>query len=202
MEKIDNIIFDLGGVLVGLDAQRCISAFEKLGAEAIVRYVKEKRTEDLFYDAEIGNINQSEFCQRVRQMTHSDLTDDQIVWAWNQLLTVIPDYKKERLLQLRQNYHLYLLSNTNDMHWEHCARHLFPWRGHTVDDYFDCIFLSYQMHLAKPSDAIFAEVVRQTAVNPARTLFVDDSLENCQTAQRMGMKTLHNKTLDYWMNEL
>ena len=31
MEEIDSVVFDLGGVLVDLDAERCIAAFRHLG---------------------------------------------------------------------------------------------------------------------------------------------------------------------------
>ena len=52
---IKNIIFDLGGVLVGLDDQRCIDAFKAIGAPQIAQYIEDHRTEDLFYDTEVGN---------------------------------------------------------------------------------------------------------------------------------------------------
>ena len=61
MQDVKNIIFDLGGVLTGLSQDRCIAAFEKIGASKITTYIKEHRTEDLFYDTEVGNIGQAEF---------------------------------------------------------------------------------------------------------------------------------------------
>ena len=48
MQNIKNIIFDLGGVLVGLDGLRSIEAFDALGCQAVSRYIEEHRTEDLF----------------------------------------------------------------------------------------------------------------------------------------------------------
>ena len=61
-----NIIFDLGCVLVGLNAERCIKAFKEIGCGAIATYVEEHRTEDLFLDTELGHISQAEFCDEVR----------------------------------------------------------------------------------------------------------------------------------------
>ena len=46
-DNIKNIIFDLGGVLVGLDPKRCIEAFRKVGCGVLANYVEEHRTEDL-----------------------------------------------------------------------------------------------------------------------------------------------------------
>lgn len=113
---IKNIIFDLGGVLVGLDKNRCVEAFRKIGADDIAYFVDEHRVESLFFDSEVGNISQAEFCQRVRELTKKDIPDKDIVWAWNELLTGIPDFKKECLLRLNNYYRLFLLSNTNVMH--------------------------------------------------------------------------------------
>ena len=67
--NIKNIVFDMGGVLVGLNAQRCIDAFVALGAQEIATYVEEHRTEDLFLDIELGHITTHDFCDEVRRRT-------------------------------------------------------------------------------------------------------------------------------------
>ena len=163
---IKNIIFDLGGVLVGLDKNRCVEAFRKIGADDIAYFVDEHRVESLFFDSEVGNISQAEFCQRVRELTKKDIPDKDIVWAWNELLTGIPDFKKECLLRLNNDYRLFLLSNTNVMHWTKCAQDFFPFHGWGVNDYFEQVFLSYEMHLIKPSEEIFKRVLDEAVHEP------------------------------------
>jgi putative hydrolase of the HAD superfamily len=199
---IKNIIFDLGGVLVGLDAQRCMDAFEKIGAKDISFYVREHRTEDLFWKTEVGLCTVEEFCDEARERAHCHATNEQVVWAWNQLLTTIPDAKKKRLLELHQNYRLYLLSNTNVMHWKLCADQLFPYGDYGVKDYFDQVFLSYEMHLAKPDEKIFQETLAQAGISAGETLFVDDSMENCEAARRLGIHALHESTGEDWMEKI
>ena len=200
--ELKNIIFDLGGVLVGLDGQRCIDAFRKIGAQDIAFYVEEHRTEDLFFDTEVGNISQEEFCDETRRLSKCNASDKDIVWAWNRLLTGIPDYKKERLLQLHDRYRLFLLSNTNVMHWNLCVDDLFPYKAYGVDDYFDQTFLSYEMHLIKPSEDIFTEVLRQAGIKANETLFIDDSQENCDAARKLGIRVLHETTGDDWIKKI
>ena len=100
-DNIKNIIFDLGGVLVGLDPKRCIEAFRKVGCGVLANYVEEHRTEDLFLDTELGRISQEEFCNEVRRLSLTDTEDKDIVWAWNQLLTDIPVSKLRLLQRLR-----------------------------------------------------------------------------------------------------
>ena len=198
-DNIKNIIFDLGGVLVGLDAKRCIAAFRKIGCGVLASYVEEHRTEDLFLDTELGRISEAEFCDEVRRIAITDTPDADIVWAWNQLLTTIPVDKLHRLRQLRASgYRVFLLSNTNIMHWTYCRDHLFTVDGMTADDYFDRIFLSYEMHLAKPSTDIFSQALAQAGIRAEETLFIDDRDENCQAAANIGIDTLLETTGEEW----
>ncbi len=200
--KIKNIIFDLGGVIVGLDEKRCIDAFRKIGANDIVFYINEHRTEDLFYDTETGNITQEEFCDEARRIASCNASDADIIWAWNQLLTDIPERKKIKLLELRDKYRLFLLSNTNVMHWTLCEEHLLPYKEWRADDYFEQIFLSYEMHLIKPSDEIFIQVLQQTGIKAEETLFIDDSKANCEAARKLGINTI-NETSGYdWLTKI
>lgn len=199
MEGIKNIIFDLGGVLTGLDGQRCIDAFDAIGCEKVSYYVKYHLTQDLFYDIEIGNITTVGFCDEVRRMTGKNVFDEQIVWAWNQLLTGISEERLERLLLLRNKYRLFLLSNTNDMHWQLCKDEFFTYRGHRIEDFFDHTFVSYEMHLAKPNKEIFAEVLRQANIRPAETLFIDDSQLNLDGAVSLDIQGYWNAHIDDWL---
>lgn len=202
MQKIKNIIFDLGGVLVDLNEQSCIEAFEAIHAPTVGDYVRDHRTEDLFYDIEIGHTTTAEFCREVRRITAVPATDAEIVGAWNALLTTIADEKKQRLLSLRRDYRLFLLSNTNDMHWRLCADHLFnygPWRA---DDMFERIYLSYRLHLAKPDPAIFSYVLADAGLQADETLFIDDNADNCRAAQSLGIHTLLQSAANDWMQRL
>jgi glucose-1-phosphatase len=188
-KKLKNVVFDLGGVLVGLDKQRCVDAFCKSGLDDIAYYVDEFRTEDLFHELEIGNIDTNEFCNEVRKITKRDIGDDIICWAWNQLLTDIKQNKIKKLIELSEHYRLFLLSNTNPIHWKKCLEDLFPYDGYGVCDYFEHTFLSYQMHVVKPCDEIFEVMMGRGGINPEETLFLDDSKANCDAAARLKIKT-------------
>ena len=199
-KEIRNIIFDLGGVIVPLRPERCIEAFHFIGAGKIARYVEEHRVEDLFLDAEIGNIDSHEFCNRVRELVGKDIPDDKIVWAWNELLGNVPQSKLERLLLLRRKYNVYLLSNTNDMHWDKCENVLLGHEGHGLHELFNDVFISYRLHLAKPDTEIFRRVVGMAGITPDETLFIDDSKVNCDAATKVGIHSLWNKDDDYWLS--
>ena len=130
----------------------------------------------------------------------SDVANEDIIDAANKMLVVIPDEKKERLLQLKKaGYRLFLLSNTIDVHWDYCVEHLFPYQSLGVEDYFEHCFLSQKMHLAKPDARIYEEVIKQANINPEETLFIDDLKENCEAAEKLGIHTFQNVNFDDWL---
>ena len=187
-----NIIFDLGGVLVGFNRQRSIDAFERIGCEKVADYIRDHRTEDLFYRIELGVISTHDFCEEVRQMTATNADDEAIINAWNVLLTPVTTERLQRLRELREAGHrLFLLSNTNDMHWQYCE--------HQLDGCFERVFLSYEMRLVKPDPKIFAEVLRQADIEACDTLFIDDNADNIAAAASLGIKTFHNQNIDDWI---
>lgn len=195
---IKNIIFDLGCVLVGLDGRRCIDAFEKIGCHEVASYVADHRTEDLFLDTELGRISTHEFCDEVRRICRAAATDDDIVWAWNELLTGIDDDKKALLARLSRSHRLFLLSNTNFMHWDKCRRDFFSYRGTDATTLFDRVYLSCAMHLAKPDPRIYEAVLADAGISAAETLFIDDAEANTRAAAALGISTLHETTGRDW----
>ncbi|WP_418670012.1 HAD-IA family hydrolase, partial [Alistipes finegoldii] len=79
----------------------------------------------------------------------------------------------------------YVLSNNNPAAMV-AIRGAFTADGHTMDDYFDKIYLSYELHELKPSEAIFRKVIADSGVIPAETLFIDDGRKNVDAAQALG----------------
>jgi putative hydrolase of the HAD superfamily len=129
------------------------------------------------------------------------LTDEQIDEAWNALLLDIPDYKLDTLLELKQRYRLYLLSNTNALHWEE-GRKRFDYKGYKAEDFFDQIFLSNEIHELKPSPEAFLKVARLAGIKPEETLFVDDLQVSCDAAAALGFHTYCPVANTDWRSEL
>lgn len=186
-KQFKNIIFDFGGILVDLDKSRCLEAFDRLGFTQAARWIDAYSQQGIFGELEAGNITPEGFCNEVRRLTDCQATDEQLWDAWNLFLAGIPRWRIEALLELRKHYTVYLLSNTNATHWEYACRYFFPYKNFRAEDYFDRIFLSYELHQVKPSEDIFRTVLKQTGAIPEETLFIDDSATNCATAQSLGI---------------
>jgi len=198
-----NIIFDFGGVLVNLDKRRCIDALRKIGAESIAWYVDECRQEDLFHDLEVGRTSPAEFCDEVRRKAKGcTASDEDICGAWNALLTGIPERRIRKLMALKGEYRLFLLSNTNPIHWGKAVADYFPLDGFGVDDYFEKTYLSYKLHLLKPDSEIYLHVLLDAKIQPAETLFIDDSPVNCAAASELGITALCVRDGDEWIDKV
>ena len=186
MKGIKNIIFDFGGVIINLTRNRCIEAFENLGVINVRdQLVNNYQHKDLFMQIEMGLITPAEFRNRIRLLTRHSLTDEQIDEAWIAMLDDIPIYKLELLLELRKQYNTILLSNTNAIHWKWAEQTFFSYKGHQVSDFFDRIYLSYQLHMEKPNTDIFEYVIETANIPPTETLFIDDAIPNCRTAETL-----------------
>jgi len=203
MNNIKNIIFDMGGVLIPLHGDRCIAAFERLGAFRTADYVRTFRTEDLFHEIEVGTITTAEFCQKVRDLDGISASDEDIVSAWNALLSPTPAAKRDALRQLKcEGYRLFLLSNTNEMHWMKSSTELIPADGESISDYFEQCFLSHEMGVRKPDATIFERVTDALGVNPADTLFIDDNADNVGAAATLGIHTFHDTSDHCWTEHI
>jgi len=183
LSSIKNIIFDFGGVLIDLDKERCVRHFKAIGINA-ENQLGTTHSKGIFVDLERGAITLRQFREKLREMSCQTITDEQIDDAWRSFLLTVPQYKLDLLLKLRKKYRVYLLSNTNAIHFEYAKKQNFEKDGHSLQDYFDYCFLSYEIGLVKPDDDIFEYVINEEQIFARETLFIDDSEANIETARR------------------
>ena len=190
-KNIKNIVFDLGGVLVDLDFKAAINGLQKAGFANVKEQLQSFDREGIFQKFELGEMTAEEFRTAIRENSTVTLTDEEIDALWNAMLLEIPREKLELILDLRGKYMVYLLSNTNSIHWDYVCKNAFNYRGFRVNDYFEETFLSYEMHLAKPNKAIYEKVLQDANLLPEETLFIDDSEANCKAAEEVGIHAHH-----------
>lgn len=188
-KQIKNILFDFGGVIVGLDKQVAINRFKDLGLVNIEDYLTEFRQKGIFLAYEEGKISREDFLAEFSKLAgRDDITMDQIDHAWLGFLTYIPEYKFQLLKDLRKKYNVYLLSNTNPsvMTWANSTE--FSPEGLPITAYFDHCYLSYKLGHAKPDKEIYELIVEHSGMNPAETLFLDDGKTNIEVSEQLGFK--------------
>ncbi|ACU58145.1 HAD family hydrolase [Chitinophaga pinensis] len=192
MKGIKHIIFDLGGVIINLDYQLTYKAFEALGVKEFTSLYNQFSLNALFDDLETGKIAPDVFLDEMQKHTAPGTTHQQIIDAWNAMLLDFPLRRLQILQQLRQHYGLYLLSNTNEIHMQAFNKILEESRGiPSLAAFFDKAYYSHQIGLRKPFKESFQFVLDENGLDPAETLFIDDTLPNIEGAKVVGLQTIH-----------
>lgn len=192
--NIENIIFDLGNVLLKIHFERTVPAFQKLGLkEGDVDYRKAAET-PLFKNLEVGKSTPSEFRNGIRRLLKNPgLTDLEINDAWCAMLGSVTTECVELLKKLRKNHKLFLYSNTNHIHIDKFLTDFE--KDHRIDfpDLFDKVFYSHEIHDRKPEVSSFKKVIKLAGIEPNESLFIDDLEANCIAAEKAGLKSFHLK---------
>jgi FMN phosphatase YigB (HAD superfamily) len=181
---IKNIIFDFGDIFINLDKEATLKALAKFGIHEIG-----KESMKVAYRYEEGKISTEDFVaffSRQLKITKNDL-----IVAWNAILL---DFPKDRLAFLKKlaeskKYRLFLLSNTNDLHISWIQN---DWGEELYNEFKDCFeqfYLSHEINFRKPNTEIYQFVLNENKLKADETFFIDDTKENTDAAERLGIKT-------------
>lgn len=242
MKNFKNYIFDLGGVILDINMQNALDGFRALGVpEEELRFDKGE-TAKIMQNYQLGILmTTDEFCDSIISRCQTSTTQNtgsskptrkQVADAWNSIILNIPQRKIDALRKLKQKANVYLLSNTNELHWQKCLDNWFNagsgvFGPNKVNECFHHIFLSQEMHLEKPNTEIFKQAIREisamqanietenkaqykiagktysnVSLNKANTVFLDDNADNVKSAESCGISAIH-VTPDFdWVQEL
>ena len=189
MDKIKNIIFDLGGVVIDLKRERAVAALEKLGIEDAGTLLGEYSQKGPFLKLETGEISSSEFFDLLQSKCLKPTGCTQIRDAFEEFLVGIPIERLKLIEELKkQGFKTYVLSNTNPIMFNHWIQREFKKDGKSINDYFDGIVASFQEGVCKPDSSIFINLIKRYQLNPGETLMLDDSEKNVMAARSVGLK--------------
>jgi len=195
LTNIKNIIFDLGKVLLNLDFNASVVAFQKLGLKTDVLDNKQAYSDPVFYELEVGKVTPKEFCNRVRKVLNNpDATDLQIEDAWYSMILDVPANRVKVVQELSKSYNVYLFSNTNQIHIERLHRAFKAEHGIDFPSLFVKDYYSHEIHERKPDLSSYQKVIELAGINPDESIFIDDLEKNIFGAQQSGLKT-------FWLKE-
>lgn len=192
MQNIKNIIFDYGNVIFEIDFKKTQEALAQLGITNSTEFFAHKSHHHLFNDFETAAITPAQFRAGIREAAaNPNLTDEEIDAAWNSLLIGVPPGIHDVLLKVKEKYRTFLLSNNNETHYNYIVDYLK--REFEMEDnsaLFEKAYYSQQMFLRKPNVEIFETVIKENNLDPAETLFIDDSPQHIEGAKLAGLHTL------------
>jgi len=186
-----NIIFDLGNVILNIDFNKTINAFKNIGitdAENIYNIYKQH---DFFDQFEKGLISPQDFRDNIKKISPNPLSDKMIDEAWGQMILDIPIERVNLLISLKNHYRLFLLSNTNQIHFDvYNADFVKKYGIPCFSDLFEKAYYSFRCGLRKPDAELFKLVLSENDLTPAETLYIDDLTHHIKTADSLGIQTL------------
>ncbi|MCC6952771.1 MAG: HAD family phosphatase [Deltaproteobacteria bacterium] len=177
---IDAFIFDVGRVLHHFSFEPVLDELRKYATWDLSP--KELFVSCRGHEYENGSITTDEFLAVVQERFGAvDIPQFRKVWTsiftpMTEMLTLAATLRKE--------HRVFLLSNTNAMHWE------FLMNEHRLHEVADGYLVSFEAGVSKPEDRIYAIAEERFALEPARTVFIDDLELNAATARSRGWNTI------------
>lgn len=203
MDKVKNIVFDLGGVIITLDQPQAVRRFQELGVKDAAERLDPYTQTGIFGDLEKGSITGEDFRRELSRLAGRELTYSDCCYAWQGYAKEVPQRNLDALVRLRSEGHrIILLSNTNPYMMEWVMSDRFDGRGHSLAHYVDAMYLSYEMKMLKPDESFFRQVLMSEQIVPSDTLFVDDGPRNVAAASQIGILTFCPENGSDWTKDI
>ena len=190
--KIKNIIFDLGGVILDIDESLILKELKKDGVD-IRQLIHSKEFEEIMSRFDTGIYTAPTFRKRMKALIGQEkMTDQKFDSIWNAMLLDIPRERIEAIEQVKKHYKIFLMSNSNEIHYDLYVRDLQLRFGYNeFDALFHKSYFSFAEHLEKPDPRFFELILDHEGLQPEETLFIDDTEDNIKVAKTLGIKTYH-----------
>ncbi len=202
-KDITNVVFDFGGVVAPADLGIVVDRFKALGLENIEKYLNMVRQQGFFGDFETGLIDKEEFRARVSKEAGREVSMDECRDAYMGFFSTVPERNLDLFKKLRaEGYRLSLLSNTNPFIIEWALSKEFDGHGHSLDEYLDSLYVSYEMKVMKPDEKIFRMMLESENAAPSKVLFIDDGPKNVEAARKIGINAIQATNGKDWTEDV
>jgi putative hydrolase of the HAD superfamily len=189
------IIFDLGNVILNFDHMiicRKLSKISKYSASKICEIMFSSDLQRL-YDQ--GKIESYDFFKKVSDKLNIKISFNDFKLIWEDIFS-LNQGMSELLLSLKRRYKIFLLSNTNEMHFEYIKNKF------KVIEIIDEYILSYKLGITKPDKRIYYEALKKANLSSYESIYIDDIKEYVITANKIGMIGIHFKSIKKLKKEL
>jgi len=183
-----NIIFDYGGVIINIDVDQTVSAFQDLIPGNSDNIQQKVESSDVFKSMEKGLLEEHVFLMEFNQLLDSDLEWNTFESAWNAMIGDLPVDRLRVLDDVAKSHRIFLLSNTNSIHLRRVNDVVKETTGKdSIDHYFEEAYYSNIIQMRKPDREIYEYVMAKNNLNPDETIFLDDNMHNLKGAEEAGL---------------
>ncbi len=193
---IRRIIFDLGDVLIDINARKAFGELNRL-CQADKTGVFNFFLSPTHLNFMSGTVSPEEFYHIFAQKYRFSLDMPAFWEIWNHVLGPVKKGIIQLLNQLKaKGYILLLCSNTDPVHFRYVAE------KYEILQKFQRFYLSFQIGYNKPDPKIFRKILEQEAVSASDCLFIDDSADNIQVARGLGFNAIQMISVEQLEKEL
>ncbi len=194
--KIKAFFFDIGGVLVKVDSSESIQNLsEALGVDA--DQIQNGMTHALLTSYEKGHLSSNQFYEQllINCGSNKNMSLSQFRTYWQDVL--FPHDESIAFLgRAVKDFSVWLLSNTNDFHYDILMQD-FPFMKWVKGGTY-----SFMLGSMKPEPLIYEHAIKQCGFRPEEILFIDDLEVNVQAARDQGINVIHYHDYDAFSREL
>ena len=193
---IEAIFFDLGKVLVDFDYFVGASELLKITPLPISEVVEILSDAALINEFETGSLSVMEYYRQASERLRIRVPLEIFQELWGSMFLPKPLVSEALLIALKKKHRLFLLSNTNEIHFKYVAKR-YPLLRHIEER-----ILSYQVGCMKPDPKIFGLAINRAGVSPQQILFTDDRLDNIEAARACGIQAIQFSSEAQLINDL
>jgi glucose-1-phosphatase len=180
-------VFDLGNVILPFEHRQIAT---KLYAKSMAQ---ESWSPEVLFDVmfdlhnglinpyEEGLMSSVEFFSELKHQFRLDMDMDDFKDIWNPIFRDDPEVNEAILYLKEKDYPLFLLSNTNELHFSYIIE------KYPIVHWFDEWLLSFEVGAKKPKRRIYDAIFEKMDVNPGEVFYIDDISKYVETAQHLGI---------------
>ena len=182
--NINTIVFDFGGVLIDWNPEYLYRKVfhDKNEMHYFLQHVCTRRWNEK-QDAGRPLVEATKLLQEEFPTYRAEIA--MFYDRWNEMLGGTIDDNVRLIEPLKKSYRLYGLTN-----W---SAETLPIAKSLYDffQYLDGIVVSGEEKLLKPQPEIYRILMNRYQIQPNRSMFIDDNIENIKTAEELGFKAIH-----------
>lgn len=178
---------DLGNVILPFDFEPAMKKLAALAGQSV------SQVSGIFFrpgfqdQYERGKISSQEFLNSVRKglglenRGQTPISDAELALLWNDIFTENRPMV-EWLESVIGKFPVWLLSNTNELHWK------FIWERYPIVRKLDGWILSHEIGYRKPDPQFFRVALEKSGALAEQTFFVDDTEIHVKAARSIGIQ--------------
>lgn len=194
--NVENIIFDVGNVLMEYGWEPYLKSFgfseekyEKI-ADAVFR-------SKVWNEQDRGLLPEEEYVNQYVALAPEYEKEIREVMEHTPECMSVYDYADTWVKYLKEKgYHLYVLSNYGSYMLNKNREQM------SFLKYMDGVVFSCEVKQVKPEQEIYKTILKKYNLKPEKTVFIDDRKDNCEGAEKAGIRAIQFKSFKQAAAEL